>query len=144
MLWPITRSGFSNPFGDITRLQKEMNRLFNDAGSSSERFPAVNIWSDDDKLELTAEIPGVHPDDLNITVLNDQLTLEGDRKMEVAEDERVYHRRERDSGKFIRSFRLPYAVDNAKIEAKCVNGVLKMTLPRAEVTKPKKISISAG
>ena len=132
---------------EMDQLQREMNRLF-DATSTgrvfnSPSYPAINIWTNDDGQLISAEIPGVHPDDLDIDVTGDALSISGVRKQdEVAKDAR-YHRRERSYGSFSRTVQLPFMVDTDKVEASFKNGVLLINLPRAEADKPKKITVKS-
>ncbi|MBN2143443.1 MAG: Hsp20/alpha crystallin family protein [Candidatus Aureabacteria bacterium] len=133
-----------NPFYELTRLQREMNNLFDDYGSESETYPALNLWSDNQQAIVTAEIPGIDTKDLNITVNNSLLTLEGEKKEEDLGKDAVYHRSERGTGKFSRTIRLPFEADEGKISAAYTNGVLKITIPRAEASKPRKIEITKG
>jgi HSP20 family protein len=129
----------------MDQLQREMNRLF-DATSkghvfNSPTYPAINIWTNEDGQIISAEMPGVHPDDIDIDVTGDALSISGERKPdEVAEDAR-YHRRERTYGSFSRTVQLPFMVDTNKVEASFKNGILMISLPRAEADKPKKIAI---
>ena len=91
-------------------LQREMNRLFAGQPGGAADFPAVNVWSNQEKTVVTAELPGVEPSGINIAVLGDSLTIEGERKpVEMGKDE-VYHRQERGYGQFSRSIALPYEV----------------------------------
>jgi HSP20 family protein len=107
-------------------------------------FPAMNLYSGDEGIILTAEIPGVEMDDLDITVLGETLTLSGSRNMEEAEEGLTYHRRERSQGKFTRTVELPFRVDGDNVEAKFSNGVLHILLPRVEEEKPRKIEIKTA
>lgn len=131
----------SNPFSDLRKLQKEMNNLFSGYGQGNESYPAVNIYGNEEELVVLAELPGVVKEDINLTVQADNLTIEGNRKIEEKEGI-VYHRRERGNGKFIRTFRLPYEIENEKVTAKYQNGVLEVKLPRAETAKPRKITVN--
>jgi HSP20 family protein len=129
----------------MDQLQREMNRLFNAAGQgrvlNTAIYPAVNIWANDEGQIVSAELPGVHPEDLDIDVTGDALSISGERKPdEVAKDAR-YHRRERNYGAFSRTVQLPFMVDTNKVEATFKNGVLFITLPRAEADKPRKITV---
>lgn len=132
---------------EMDQLQREMNRLF-DATSTgrvfnSPGYPAINVWTNDDGQLITAEMPGVHPDALEIDVTGDALSISGERKQdEIAKDAR-YHRRERSYGAFSRTVQLPFMVDTDKAEASFNNGVLQISLPRAEADKPKKITIKS-
>lgn len=140
MFWNLNHNGY-DPFGAVRSLQREMNRLFKDYDVRNDGFPPVNIWCSSDKVFVTAEIPGVKPEDIDISVVQGQLTISGERKLEVPEGEVSCHRQERSQGSFTRVFRLPYDVDNEKISAKYVDGVLNITLPRLEETKPRKIKV---
>lgn len=132
---------------EMDQLQREMNRLF-DATSkgralNSPSYPAINIWANEDGQLISAEMPGVHPDDLSIDVTGDALSISGERKPDnISKDER-YHRRERNYGTFSRTIQLPFIVDTNKVEAGFKNGVLLISLPRAEADKPKKINIKS-
>jgi HSP20 family protein len=133
----------------MDRLRREMNRLFSDwperAGwNVAPSFPAMNVWTDDNNAVATAELPGVSPEDIDISVENNTLTLRGRRQPEELEEGATYHRRERRFGAFNRAFNLPFRVDAGQVEAEFKNGVLSIWLPRAEADKPKKISIKTG
>lgn len=142
MYW-INNSTWS-PFGELRSLQREMNRLFDgyEPQTAMSRFPALNVWGNEERVVITAELPGIEPADLDINVVNDQLTIKGERKEDKPAEDAVCHRNERESGKFVRTVRLPYAVDNDKVNAKYEQGVLTVTLPRHEDTKPKRIEIN--
>ncbi|MCF7791127.1 MAG: Hsp20/alpha crystallin family protein [Victivallales bacterium] len=131
---------FDNPFGELRNLHSEVNKLFNSYGSSTQAYPAVNIYGDEEELTVLAEIPGIKKEDIDLTVQGDKLTIEGERKKEENK-ENVVHREERGYGKFIRTFSLPYDVENEKITAKYKKGILEVTLPRAETSKPQKIKV---
>jgi HSP20 family protein len=122
-----------------------MNRLFEGTGTrAGSEYPLLNVWSNNDEVVVTAELPGVAPADLDIQVVRDQLTLSGERKAEEPSDDVVCHRSERGSGRFARTVRLPFVVEQEKVSAKYEKGVLTITLPRSEVTKPKTIQIEAA
>lgn len=134
---------------DTDRLRREMNRIFETWDRPSRLsvpngYPAMNAWANEDSVVLTAEIPGIDPQSLDISVRENLLTLTGERKpIELAEGE-IYHRRELGYGKFQRMFQLPFQVDAAKVNATYEKGVLKITLPRAEADKPKRITVKAS
>ncbi|OGV34228.1 MAG: hypothetical protein A2020_04385 [Lentisphaerae bacterium GWF2_45_14] len=140
MFWPITND-YADPFESLSGLQREMNRLFESANKDT--FPSVNVYRKENEVLLTAELPGMQPADINVSVQGDTIQIEGERKKETPPDLKTWHRRERGSGKFLRAFRLPYDVDALKISAKYKNGVLYMSMPRAEASKPKKIAVAA-
>jgi HSP20 family protein len=134
------------PFEELQSLQREMNRLFDgySGGSSMSRFPALNVWGDEENVIVTAELPGMAADDIDIHVVNNQLTIKGERKAEEPAEDAVCHRCERGNGAFVRTVRLPYAVEGDKVSAKYDKGVLTVTLPRSEAAKPKRIEIQTS
>lgn len=133
-------------FAGIRELQREMNRLFDGGATSSvDRFPLVNLLSGADEAVVTAEIPGVDPEDIDISLMKGVLTLKGVIKDDAPEgDEVVCHRRERRNGEFARSIALPFEVEEDKISAKYDKGVLAVTLPRAEKAKPRTIAVQTN
>ncbi len=137
-----------NLWEDMERLQREMNRLLEAAQPSRYQvaagFPAMNIWSNEENLIVTAELPGVDINDIDVNVIGDTLTLSGARTPEKLEEGARYHRQERGHGKFTRSLQLPFVVDADKVEATLENGVLRILLPRAEADKPRKISVKTA
>ena len=141
--------GDTSPWREVERLQREVNRLFSDTfslagGRTAPSYPAMNVWNNEDGIVVTAELPGVNPEDIDISVVGDTLTISGSRRpLELKEGER-YHRRERRYGTFSRSFQLPFRVESDDVEAVFDNGVLHLSLPRAEVDKPKKISVKSA
>ncbi len=132
---------------EMERLQREMNRLLESFPprrvQPAPSFPAMNLWVSDEGTIVTAEVPGIKPEDIDISVVNDLLTISGERLPEQVEENVRYHRRERGCGKFARSIQLPFAVDANKVEASFENGVLTINLPRKEEEKPKKIKVVA-
>ena len=135
----------TNLWNDFDELTNGMDQLFEDFGSPTfQTFPPLNLWSNNDQAVLKAEIPGLSKNDITITVQNDVLTLEGNRKLETLNENEDYHRQERGYGNFKRTVSLPFSVDNEKITAKVNNGVLTVTLPRREEDKPRKINISTS
>ena len=144
MFWPTTFAGELSPFERLKELQTEINRVFNDRGSDYGRHPLVNIWGNDDKMVVCAELPGMSLEDIGVQVMGDQLTLEGERKEENPASDHKYYRKERGFGKFIRTFRLPFDIDADKVSASYAGGVLKIELPRAESSRPKSIAVNAG
>jgi HSP20 family protein len=132
----------------MDRLQQDMNRLFGDLNVNRTRrassFPALNVWAAEESARVTAEIPGVSKDDLEINVTGDTLTLSGVRSQDDLPEGARYHRQERRFGEFSRSIQLPYTVDVNKVKAVFKNGVLSVDLPRVEAEKPKKIAVKAS
>ena len=133
---------------EMDRLQQDMNRLFGDLNVNrvpkTTSFPAINIWAAEESARVTAEIPGVSKDDLEINVTGDTLTLSGVRGQDDLPEGARYHRRERQFGEFSRSIQLPFTVDVNKVKAVFKNGVLSVDLPRVEAEKPKKIAVKAS
>ena len=135
--------GGSDPLGEMRRLQDEVNRLFSSYQlTPSAAFPHVNAYANEDGIALTAQLPGVSQDDLDISVFRDTLTLRGRRQPESA-DRQAYHRRERGQGEFVRNISLPFSVDPDRVEATIQDGVLRISLHRPEQDKPKRIKVSA-
>jgi HSP20 family protein len=133
---------------EMEDLQRQMNRLFEDFLPTRFRvapeYPAVNIWADEESVLVTAELPGIKAEDLDINVLGENLTISGTRPQDEVPEEARYHRRERGFGKFSRTIQLPFQVDVKNVKAAFKNGVLSITLPRAESDKPKKITVKSA
>jgi len=137
-----------NVWEEMERFQREMNRLFDDTftrwPSLPGEFPAVNIWIGDEGVILTTEVPGLNPEDIDISVVGQTVTISGNREAENVDQETRYHRQERPVGKFARSIELPFMVNANQVQATFENGVLYIKMPRAEAEKPKKITIKAS
>src|SRR3954467_15068732 len=131
----------ASPFREARRLQEEMERLTRSA-TTPQGFPAINVYAHHDGIVITAELPGVKEDDLDISVHRDTVTLRGERQDQT--EAQGYHRRERRIGPFGRTFSLPFQVDPERVEATLQNGILTLTLQRPEQDKPKRIRVSAG
>lgn len=134
---------------EMNRLRNEMDRLFgrfDGAGGrvlAQSEYPPVNLWEDDERVFVEAELPGMKLDDLEIFVTSgNQLTISGERK-EPAGNGAAWHRRERGYGRFTRVIELPGAVDEDKVEAQFKLGVLTITLPKREEAKPRRITVKA-
>jgi len=141
--------GQTSPWNEMERLRREMNRVFANLSATSESritpgYPAMNVWTNEDGAVVTAELPGIDPETLDIAVVKNTLTLSGEHKPLELEEGEVYHRRERGYGKFTRSFQLPFNVEGDIVEATYEKGVLNITLPRAEADKPRKITVKAA
>jgi HSP20 family protein len=142
------RYRFPTPYREADRLQREMNRLFDEYYPNRIRraptYPAMNIWSSDEGLCITAEVPGVGNEDIDISVVGDTLTLTGTRKPDEIDENTRFHRQERGYGSFARSIQLPFLVNVNKVDATFHNGVLSIILPRAEEDKPRKIAVKSA
>jgi len=130
-------------------LRREVNRLFDDALSrttpTAALAPPVDVREDSHEIALSVELPGVRPDDVEVTSDNGMLTVRGHKSAERKEgDGTEYHLVERSYGSFTRSFRLPKGVDDSKITATFANGVLDVHVPKAALPQPKKIAIGTG
>ena len=112
-------------------------------GFDQDWAPAVDIKAEDDRFVILAEVPGVNPDDIEVTMDKGVLTLKGERKQEESEEGKGYHRSERIYGKFLRRFSLPDDVDPDHVSANANNGVLKITIPKQEKPEPRRIAINA-
>ena len=132
---------------EADRLHDEVNRLFT-RGSSRQMAtadaPALNVWASDHVLRVTAELPGIDPNQIDVSVEGDQLTLRGSIPERSLKEGERWVRQEHAPYTFVRSFRLPFRVESDKIEAQYANGILNLTLPRAESEKPKRIQIKAA
>jgi HSP20 family protein len=145
--YPFGIAGALDPFRELRRLQDDMDRLVGGLApgradtAAAGGFPSVNIYGGQDGIAVLAELPGVNKEDLQVSAQGDTLTLQGKRSP-VAGDASAYHRNERRSGTFTRSVQLPYRVDPSRIEAHLENGVLRLSLPRPEEDKPRRITIT--
>jgi HSP20 family protein len=140
-----------NPFHDLRTLQDEVNRLFStnlprsfgDEGIARGAWtPSVDIYENKDQIVLEAELPGMKREDFELSVENNVLTLRGERRFEKREEQDNYHRVERAYGSFTRSFTLPQTVSGEGAAAEYKNGVLRVTLPKREEVKARRIEIS--
>jgi len=137
-----------DPFRELRGLHDEMSRLFTgDAGSSREEMmrgawnPSVDVFEDKENLVIEAELPGVKKEDFDVSVENNVLTLRGERRFEKKDEGDNYHRVERSYGSFTRSFTLPQNVSGEGAQADFEDGVLRITLPKREETKARKIVV---
>ena len=138
-----------DPFQDLLAIQDEMNQVFGRArqgqgGGGRVWAPALDISERKDAYVVSVEVPGVNADDLDITLEDGLLTIQGERQFTSESSEQQYHRVERRYGSFRRSITLPSQVQADSIEASFENGVLEVVVPKAEEAKPKKISVKAG
>jgi HSP20 family protein len=135
------RLGF-DPFAELRRMQSEMNRAFSGFNATAARdFPPINIWLGGHSVVLTAELPGITRDDVNLSLQEDVLTLGGKREPKPLEQNVNWQRRERAYGSFSRAVQLLFRVDPDKVQARFDNGILEIELQRLEADRPKKIEI---
>lgn len=146
-----------NPFEDMAALRREIDRAFEGFGLRQEtpervaflpgrgprRYPLINLLEDKDKLYIEALTPGVDPQSLEVSVMQNRLTVTGEKSRIAGEVKpEAFHRSERASGKFVRSVELPVEVDETAIQAEYKNGLLLVTLPKAAKAKPKQINVN--
>jgi HSP20 family protein len=144
-MWPILNSWEmgTDPFRELQRWQRQVNRLFDGPRGLSREFPAVNVWGNANEARIAVEVPGMDPEKIDLTVTGNTLTIEGERPAESVGEKDVVYRRERLDGRFMRTVRLPFEVDHDQIAARYENGVLYVNLPRSEATKPRKIQVQS-
>lgn len=140
-----------DPFREIMSIRNTMDRLFDSVLSGTTLTWQPTVWDlaldvaeDEDEYVVKASIPGINPDDLEITFSNNTLTIKGEVKEDKELEQAHYHLRERRYGSFARSVTLPAGIEADKIEATYEAGVLKLRLPKAEEVRPKKIAINSG
>ncbi len=135
------RDSYLERFLDPWREFEQMGRLLGVPGSANE-FPAVNVWANEDEAIVTTELPGVDSDALDISVTGDTLTIRGSRPLNETKEGETCHRHELWHGTFSKTIELPFNADAEKVEASYTKGIVKITLPRLEAEKPKKIKIN--
>jgi len=141
-----------SPFGDVVNMQREVGRLFDglfsdfkeDGGLMTSWSPRADVTENNESYVIKAELPGVSKNDVKITVRENILTIKGEKKQEKEEKDHNLHRVERSYGSFERSFSLPSNLKSDKIDAAYKDGVLTVTLPKAEEAKPKEIEVKAA
>ena len=143
----LRRYAPSNALSGVGRLNALLDEAFSgwpgEGVVTSAWLPAVDVFEDKESLKIVAELPGLKPEDVKITMENSTLTLRGEKKQVAEEKTERVHRYERSYGSFERSFALPNTVDIEKVEAGFENGVLTITLPKAERAKPREIAVAA-
>jgi HSP20 family protein len=142
-----------DPFREMMTLRSNMNRLFDDAFSNlpAERTNgggaysiALDVAEDEDNYVVKASVPGIPADNIDVTVSDNVLTIKGEIEDEREKEERNYHLRERRYGMFSRTISLPSNVEADEIDASYDNGVLTLQIPKAEVVKPRKITVKTS
>ncbi|QNI36867.1 Hsp20/alpha crystallin family protein [Edaphobacter albus] len=144
---------FRSPFSDLSLLQNRLDSMFQDFEWSAEQnealttgnfVPPVDVYEDSQKVILKLEVPGIKQDDLDVRLEDQILTVKGDRKFEKEEKEENFHRIERRYGSFVRSFTVPQTVDTESVAADYNTGVLTITLNKKAEAKPKQVKIKVG
>ena len=135
---------------------RRLNTILDDAFSSwpfqsqengsltSSWIPACDVFEDQDAVKIVAEVPGVRPEDVKISLENNLLTIRGEKRQQAEEKTERVHRYERSYGSFERTFSLPTTVDPEKIDASYANGLLTVTIPKAERARPREIPVKVG
>lgn len=133
----------THPFADLDRIQREFFGGLSPVRARRPEFsPAVDVRETEQAIVLTAELPGISRDDLEIEVHKNLLTLKGERKLEQKQEGDRYYRVERSHGSFVRHFQLPTTVDADAIGAELADGVLTLTLPKKAEAQPKRIAVA--
>jgi HSP20 family protein len=147
-----------NLLADTEALRQEIDRAFEAfglgrapsrsvaflPGREPRRYPLINLLEDKDNVYVEALTPGVDPQSMQVTAMQNRLTLSGEKTGVGDIKPEAYHRNERASGKFVRTIDLPVEIDEAKIQAEYKNGILVVTLPKAEKAKPKQVSVKVA
>jgi HSP20 family protein len=146
-VWP-GRPTFNGSLSDFEQARREMLRLFDSVANESSAgasgvFPPLNVTQDEESVLVRAEIPGINPDQLAISVLRNRLSIAGKREIQLEQGKVAYHRRERPEGSFSRTLTLPVEVDAERVDARYADGILTLTLPKAEAAKPRQIEVRA-
>jgi HSP20 family protein len=143
------------PLDSMTSLRR-LNSILDDAFSTwpfqsqengaltSSWLPACDVFEDQDAVKIVAEVPGVGPEDVKISLENNLLTIRGEKRQQAEEKTERVHRYERTYGSFERAFSLPTTVDPEKIAASYANGILTVTIPKAERARPREIPVKVG
>ena len=136
---------FRTPWEELHRMRQQLDQMFDvapDQRVSAGVYPLVNLTEDKDNYYVRAELPGIKGDELDIQVTGKNLAISGERKIAAEKEGARYHRREREAGTFSRMIGLPGEVDTDRVEAKLENGILNIVVSKAEIAKPKQISVS--
>ena len=143
----MSHHGSWDPWNELNRLQDELNRLFSGAtrgARDSGGYPNVNVWVHDDGAQVVADLPGVDPDGVDISVMSESVTLRGKREADTLAEGHTAHKTERFHGSFSRTVDLPFRVDPERVEASYDKGVLKVSLPRARDERARRVKVNRG
>ncbi len=137
------RTTGAGEYGDFERMRRQVNRLLSQGGtvSHSRVYPPINIYDAEDGYHLRAELPGIDPDSLDITVTRNEVVVKGERAAADADDGSRFHRRERDHGTFSRAFALPDHLDPSNVSASYRDGVLTLVAARLPEAGPRKVAV---
>jgi HSP20 family protein len=134
---------FTNPYSRMMAHRRMFNRMWNEdwTGDNARLVVPGNVKDNNEGYEITVELPGVRADELSIQVVNDTVTIQGEIKPS-AEEQVNYLLRERSLGRFARTLRLPETVDSTRVEASLKDGILTLSVPKAEEARPKTIKVN--
>ncbi len=150
---------YNNPFFELDILSNEINRMFNSAYKVNSKnrmtnalaskhttcsYPKINIYNHDDKLYVEAVAPGIDPAKIEVTLTENVLSISGEKEANHRENIEAVHRSERSKGKFVRTIEIPSDVDAQTVEAQYKNGILLISLSKAEKTKPRSIEVKVS
>ena len=133
-----------DPFRELASFFQSFEPSGKEQLTAGNFVPPVDVYEDEQNLVLKLEVPGVNEGDINVSVENNTLTIQGERKFEKEEKEENFHRIERRYGSFLRTFKLPSTVDAEKVEASYEKGILKITLAKRAEAKPRQIKVGNG
>lgn len=141
-VWRVTEGW--DPWTDMQRFQREVNRLFNAYTAPAAGYPPMNLWHDREQAVVQMEAPGLDPQKIRVSVEGQTLTVEGERGSALPEGDVAVHRKEREEGAFARALRLPFEAESEGVRAEYKAGVLTVRMPRKEATKPRAIQVAVG
>ena len=146
MLWsPFSLFDDVEPLSHLRDVERDFRTLFRAQGASRVGdYPSVSIWSNSEVATLLAEIPGVSPAEVDVSVMGRTVTIKGERLPHAPEQGEVVLRRERQTGSFARTFELPFDIQAERVTAEFANGVLTVKLPKSEAHRPMKVSVKAN
>ena len=140
---------WQDPFVEMERMSRQMDQLTHALLGRPKRewfsstvFPAVNLTENSDNYYVRAELPGIKAEAVSLQVTGRNLAISGERKIQAEGENTRYHRREREAGKFSRAIGLPGDIDTDRVDAEIVDGVLTVTIAKAETAKPKQIKVN--
>jgi len=159
MLTSLGRAGW-DPLAEMRRMQAEMNRLFAGLdenldprgihafgpafGLAGSVWPPVTVWVGEDSAVVTAALPGLAESDIDLSIREDTLTIQGRHAPDPAAEKADWHRRERRQGSFSRVVELPFRIDPERVQARFAHGILEVELQRPEADRPRRIPIGGG
>jgi len=139
---------WQRPWDPFRDLQREVGRLFESLDPLHpwrliKQYPPINLYDAGDRYFLSAQLPGMNPEDFDLSITGETLTMKGERKRPEGVSDESYRRQERQFGRWTRTVSLPDRVDSAQVSAAFAQGLLTITLPKAESAKPRQISVKA-